>query len=198
LCAWRAQVVRYNDGTRSQKYICWTRKQMRYMLGDHGFSYVTGFGKKFPMHVHDRGASCPAPPANCTQVRCMPAQSQCTGPLRQSKVFAFLLLKSAFAILVAEGDVLCSMQVTALYNPAPNPHVLEGALVQVRLISALSMHLRVLTKRPLHVLFHYYALWTLPLEQPAHPPFTSRCAIMHNLFNPKRQLRPGHTGDSNL
>ena len=73
---------------RSQKYICWTRKQMRYMLGDHGFSYVVGFNRKFPLRPHDRGASCPSAPANCTQV-------------------------------------------TALYNPQPNPHTLNGALVQV-------------------------------------------------------------------
>ena len=73
LCAWRAQVVRYNDGTRSQKYICWTRKQMRYMLGDHGYSYVVGNDPpkkpgQFPKRVHNRAASCPAPPANCSQV----------------------------------------------------------------------------------------------------------------------------------
>lgn len=62
------QVVKYNSGLRSQKYICWTRKQMRYMLGDHGFSYVVGFGKKYPQRAHDRGASCPSAPANCTAV----------------------------------------------------------------------------------------------------------------------------------
>ena len=83
----RAQVAKYSDGMRSQKYICWTRKQMRYMLGDHGFSYVVGFNQKFPLRPADRGASCPRAPANCTQV-------------------------------------------TALYNPQPNPHTLYGALVQ--------------------------------------------------------------------
>jgi hypothetical protein len=62
------------------------------MLGDHGFSYVVGFNQKFPLRPADRGASCPGPPANCTQV-------------------------------------------TALYNPQPNPHTLYGALVQARIFS---------------------------------------------------------------
>ena len=67
------QEVKYNSGVRSEKYICWTRKQMRYMLGDHGYSYVVGNSPpnkpgQFPKRVHDRGASCPAPPANCSQV----------------------------------------------------------------------------------------------------------------------------------
>ena len=34
-------------------------------------------------------------------------------------------------MLVAEEVDVRPVQVTALYNPAPNPHVLEGALVQV-------------------------------------------------------------------
>ncbi|BDA49652.1 probable endoglucanase A [Coccomyxa sp. Obi] len=82
------EVVKYNDGLKSQKYICWTRKQMRYILGDHGVSYVTGFPAKkgSPTRVYDRGASCPSPPQNCSAI-------------------------------------------TALYNPAPNPHTLSGALV---------------------------------------------------------------------
>ena len=67
------QEVRYSDGVRSEKYICWTRKQMRYMLGDHGYSYVVGSSPpnrpgQFPRRVHNRGASCPAAPANCSQV----------------------------------------------------------------------------------------------------------------------------------
>lgn len=65
--------MKYNSGVRSEKYICWTRKQMRYMLGDHGYSYVVGSSPpskpgQFPRRVHNRGASCPAPPANCSQV----------------------------------------------------------------------------------------------------------------------------------
>ncbi|KAK9826822.1 hypothetical protein WJX81_004238 [Elliptochloris bilobata] len=78
---------RYNDGSKSQKYICFARKQSRYMLGDKtGASYVVGFGPHFPQRPADRGASCPAQPENCTTVN-------------------------------------------GLYNPAPNPRVLTGALV---------------------------------------------------------------------
>ncbi len=67
------QEVKYNSGVRSEKYICWTRKQMRYMLGDHGYSYVVGSSPpnrpgQFPRRVHNRGASCPSPPANCSEV----------------------------------------------------------------------------------------------------------------------------------
>ena len=83
-------MTRYNDGSKSQKYICFARKQSRYMLGDKtGASYVVGFGPNFPQRPANRGASCPAPPENCTTVN-------------------------------------------GLYNPAPNPHVLTGALVMVR------------------------------------------------------------------
>ena len=69
----RVQEVRYNNGVKSEKYICWTRKQMRYMLGDHGYSYVVGNNPpskpgQFPKRVHNRAASCPSPPANCSQV----------------------------------------------------------------------------------------------------------------------------------
>ena len=85
-----AQSPRYNDGSKSQKYICFARKQSRYMLGDKtGASYVVGYGPNYPQRPADRGASCPAPPQNCTTVN-------------------------------------------GLYNPAPNPHVLTGALVMVR------------------------------------------------------------------
>lgn len=83
-------MTRYNDGSKSQKYICFARKQSRYMLGDKtGASYVVGIGPNFPQRPANRGASCPAPPENCTTVN-------------------------------------------GLYNPAPNPHVLTGALVMVR------------------------------------------------------------------
>ncbi|KAK9904260.1 hypothetical protein WJX75_007984 [Coccomyxa subellipsoidea] len=64
------ETVKYNDGLKSQKYICWTRKQMRYVLGDHGVSYVTGLNAKMgsPQRVYDRGASCPSPPQNCSAI----------------------------------------------------------------------------------------------------------------------------------
>jgi hypothetical protein len=73
----------YSDKYLSQRYICWSRTQMRYILGDHGMSFVVGFGGKYPKHVYDRPSACGS---NCTAVN-------------------------------------------SLYNPNPNPHVLNGALV---------------------------------------------------------------------
>ena len=40
---------------------------MRYILGDHGLSYVVGFGSKYPKHINDRGAACKEN-QNCTAV----------------------------------------------------------------------------------------------------------------------------------
>lgn len=37
----------------------------RYILGDGRQSYVVGYGRNPPTHVHHRAASCPAPPAAC-------------------------------------------------------------------------------------------------------------------------------------
>jgi endoglucanase len=65
--AWEAQP--YNDAARSQRYVCWTRKQMRYILGDHSPSLVTGLGSRPPTRVSDRAASCPKDKATkCTAV----------------------------------------------------------------------------------------------------------------------------------
>jgi len=59
----------YNDAARSQRYVCWTRKQMRYVLGDHSPSLVVGLGSKPPTRVSDRAASCPKNKAtSCTAV----------------------------------------------------------------------------------------------------------------------------------
>lgn len=46
---------------------CWARKQIAYMLGDKGKSYVVGFGDITPQKVPHRAASCPEPSeAICT------------------------------------------------------------------------------------------------------------------------------------
>jgi endoglucanase len=47
------------DMTKSHRYSCWARSQIKYILGDCGRSYVVGFGKNPPTHIHHRGASCP-------------------------------------------------------------------------------------------------------------------------------------------
>lgn len=90
LCPWLQTTPPYSNAYLSQRYICWTRSQSRYILGDDGTSYVVGFGSHYPTQVNDRGAACPSAPTNCTAVN-------------------------------------------SLYNPEPNPHVINGALVYVRL-----------------------------------------------------------------
>ena len=79
----------YSNKYLSDRYLCWTMSQSRYILGDHDMSYVVGFGSNYPKRANDRGAACPSAPQNCTSVN-------------------------------------------SLYNPSPNPHVLNGALVYVR------------------------------------------------------------------
>lgn len=46
-------------------YECWAYKQIRYMLGDSGRSYVVGYGHNPPLRPHHRGASCPQGPEPC-------------------------------------------------------------------------------------------------------------------------------------
>lgn len=43
-------------------------EQVRYALGDSGFSYVVGYGKKYPRQPQDQAASCQPAPATCNQV----------------------------------------------------------------------------------------------------------------------------------
>ncbi|XP_063240582.1 endoglucanase E-4-like isoform X2 [Bacillus rossius redtenbacheri] len=52
-------------GVNAVKYRAEAKKQIDYMLGDTGFSYVVGFGSKYPTHCHHRAASCPDAPAKC-------------------------------------------------------------------------------------------------------------------------------------
>ena len=42
--------------------------QTRYILGDAGYSSVTGFGHDAPTHVQSEAASCPQPPIQCNAV----------------------------------------------------------------------------------------------------------------------------------
>ena len=41
----------YITGAQSDRYICFARGQMRYVLGDKGSSLMVGYGAKFPTHV---------------------------------------------------------------------------------------------------------------------------------------------------
>nr|AMH40371.1 glycoside hydrolase family 9 [Medauroidea extradentata] len=52
-------------GANPEKYRAEAKTQIDYMVGSTGFSYVVGFGDKFPVHVHHKAASCPDPPAKC-------------------------------------------------------------------------------------------------------------------------------------
>ena len=67
---WEPQ--KYHHALKAQRYTCWTRKQMRYVLGDHSPSLVAGVGKRPPTRPADRGASCPLDrKANCTSLNAL-------------------------------------------------------------------------------------------------------------------------------
>jgi hypothetical protein len=55
----------YISAAKQQKYICWSRGQIRYMLGDASRSLVAGYGKNPPTQVQNKAASCPNAPATC-------------------------------------------------------------------------------------------------------------------------------------
>ncbi|PSN31180.1 hypothetical protein C0J52_21511, partial [Blattella germanica] len=52
-------------GISSSTYRNFAKKQINYMLGDGGRSYVVGFGNNPPTHEHHRSSSCPDKPAAC-------------------------------------------------------------------------------------------------------------------------------------
>ncbi|CAM4762085.1 unnamed protein product [Rotaria magnacalcarata] len=52
-------------GINSQEYIDFAARQINYMLGDSGRSYVIGFGQNSPQRPHHRSSSCPSRPAVC-------------------------------------------------------------------------------------------------------------------------------------
>ncbi len=56
------------DTLNSNRYECWARSQMKYVLGSDGVghSFVVGFGVTPPVQCHHRAASCPDEPATCT------------------------------------------------------------------------------------------------------------------------------------
>ncbi|CAL8464163.1 g3698 [Coccomyxa elongata] len=54
-----SKAIAASDATKAHRYSCWARSQMKYILGDSGRSFVVGFGKNPPTHIHHRGASCP-------------------------------------------------------------------------------------------------------------------------------------------
>ncbi|XP_013393923.1 uncharacterized protein LOC106161501 [Lingula anatina] len=56
-------------GINTAQYKSWAEKELGYMLGDAGHSFVVGFGNNPPTHEHHRGASCPNRPAPCGQAQ---------------------------------------------------------------------------------------------------------------------------------
>ncbi|KAK9803066.1 hypothetical protein WJX73_005558 [Symbiochloris irregularis] len=53
------------SAAQSDRYICFARSQMRYILGDKTNSLMVGNGVKSPTHAQNRAASCPNPPTVC-------------------------------------------------------------------------------------------------------------------------------------
>lgn len=52
----------------AKRYVCWSRGQIRYMLGGAGQSLVVGFGVDPPSRVQNEAASCQPAPASCNKV----------------------------------------------------------------------------------------------------------------------------------
>ena len=55
-----------NSGVKTAEYSSYAEKQIGYMLGDSGRSYVVGFGTNPPTQPHHKAASCDWQPAECT------------------------------------------------------------------------------------------------------------------------------------
>lgn len=53
-------------GINTAEYRLFAQKQIDYMLGDGGRSYVIGFGQNPPQRPHHASSSCKDPPASCT------------------------------------------------------------------------------------------------------------------------------------
>ncbi|CAL1529413.1 unnamed protein product [Lymnaea stagnalis] len=60
-----AALAAAETGLNEAEYRRWAMCQIHYALGDTGFSYVIGFGDKYPLRPHHRSASCPNLPAKC-------------------------------------------------------------------------------------------------------------------------------------
>jgi endoglucanase len=63
-------LVAAEQGIQSYKLRQWATEQINYILGDNRhdggcFSFVIGYGSKYPLRPHHRGASCPNRPAPC-------------------------------------------------------------------------------------------------------------------------------------
>ncbi|CAF4058933.1 unnamed protein product [Adineta steineri] len=52
-------------GINTQEYVDFASRQINYILGDSGRSYLIGFGENYPQRPHHRSSSCPSRPASC-------------------------------------------------------------------------------------------------------------------------------------
>lgn len=50
--------VEGQDSATAMHSRCLARSQLRYVVGDTGFSYVAGYGTAFPQQIHHRDAAC--------------------------------------------------------------------------------------------------------------------------------------------
>ncbi|KAK6177036.1 hypothetical protein SNE40_015224 [Patella caerulea] len=57
-----------DHGINALQYRKWAQSQINYILGDNNkcFSYMIGFGHKYPLRPHHRAASCPDIPKTCS------------------------------------------------------------------------------------------------------------------------------------
>ncbi|KAK3744428.1 hypothetical protein QZH41_003163 [Actinostola sp. cb2023] len=58
-------LVAAGNGMKPSTYRAFARKQIHYMLGDSGRSFVVGFGTNPPLRPHHSSSSCPSKPASC-------------------------------------------------------------------------------------------------------------------------------------
>lgn len=59
-------LVAADHGIKPTEFREFARKQIHYMLGDSGRSFVVGYGKNPPERPHHRSSSCPLAPTACT------------------------------------------------------------------------------------------------------------------------------------
>lgn len=58
-CAWQTYAITYGEAANDSSYLEKAKWQMDYILGDNptGYSFVVGYGDKWPTHIHHRAAN---------------------------------------------------------------------------------------------------------------------------------------------
>lgn len=82
-----------------KRYVCWSRGQLRYVLGDADRSFVVGYGVNPPLRAQNQGASCS--PSSCDEVSV--ARALLRGSMEQvspcSRAFSSLGVRTLHASL---------------------------------------------------------------------------------------------------